>query len=74
LVDGRQVPRAGCAVLINGVASGEVTSGNFSPVLERGIALAFLPPTVELGTAVTIDIRGRLVDATVVKTPFVGSR
>jgi len=74
LVDGRQVPRAGCAVLIDGVASGEVTSGNFSPVLERGIALAFLPPTIEPGAGVTIDVRGRLVDATVVKTPFVGSR
>lgn len=73
LVDGRQVPRAGCAVLVDGVAAGEVTSGNFSPVLERGIALAFLPPAVDVGAAVTVDVRGRLVQATVVKTPFVSS-
>jgi glycine cleavage system T protein (aminomethyltransferase) len=70
-VDGRQVPRAGCAVLVDDEAVGEVTSGNFSPMLEHGIALAFLPPDVEVGAAVTVDIRGRAVDATVVKTPFV---
>jgi aminomethyltransferase len=70
-VDGRQIPRAGCAVLVDGVAVGEVTSGNFSPMLEHGIALAFLPPELEIGTPVTVDVRGRPVDATVVKTPFV---
>ena len=67
----RRVPRAGCPVLIDGAAVGEVTSGNFSPVLERGIALAFLPPDVADGTEVTIDVRGRPVDATVAPTPFV---
>jgi len=70
-VDGRQIPRAGCAVLIDGAPVGEVTSGNFSPTLGHGIALAFLPPEVELGAAVTVDIRGRAIEATVVKTPFV---
>jgi len=50
---------------------GEVTSGNFSPVLERGIALAFLPPDVEEGTRVTVDIRGRPAPATVTTPPFV---
>jgi aminomethyltransferase len=71
LVDGRQVPRAGCDVAIDGATVGTVTSGNFSPVLERGIALAFLPPEVDDGTPVTIDIRGRDVTATVVQPPFV---
>ena len=42
----RAVPRAGCPVLVDGEPAGEVTSGNFSPTLERGIALAFLPPTL----------------------------
>ena len=60
LVDGRQIPRAGCAVRVDGASVGEVTSGNFSPVLERGIALAFLPPDVaDGGPRSTIDIRGR---------------
>lgn len=71
LVDGRQIPRAGCAVLLDGTAVGEVTSGNFSPMLGQGIALAFLPPSVEAGTAVTVDVRGRSVAAAVVDTPFV---
>jgi aminomethyltransferase len=71
LGDDRQVPRAGCPVLVNSEPLGEVTSGNFSPTLERGIALAFLPPDVAADTAVTIDVRGRPVPATVVPTPFV---
>ncbi len=71
LGEDRQVPRAGCPVLVDGVAVGEVTSGNFSPTLGRGIALAFLPPDVADGKEVTIDVRGRAVPATVVRPPFV---
>src|SRR5437660_5459968 len=43
VVDGRQPPRQGYAVLVDGKRAGEITSGNFSPMLEKGIALAFLP-------------------------------
>jgi aminomethyltransferase len=71
VVEGRQVPREGCAVLVAGEQVGEVTSGNFSPMLERGIALAFLPPEITEGAAVDIDVRGRSVPASVVKPPFV---
>ncbi len=71
VTEGRQIPRAGCAVAVEGTVVGEVTSGNFSPVLERGIALAFLPPDVDDGTVVTVDVRGRDVEATVTQTPFV---
>jgi len=71
VVEGRQIPRTGFAVAIDGETVGEVTSGNFSPVLECGIALAFLPPEVAEGARVTIDVRGRDVPATVVPTPFV---
>jgi aminomethyltransferase len=70
---GRQPPREGYAVLVDGKPAGEVTSGNFSPVLERGIALAFLPPAVEPGAAVEVDLRGRPAPAEVVKLPFLGS-
>ena len=48
-----------------------VTSGNFSPELGHGIALAFLPPSVEIGDVVAIDQRGTEVPATVVALPFV---
>ncbi len=70
-LDGRQVPRAGQAVRRGDEVVGEVTSGNFSPVLGKGIALAFLPPDIEEGSAVAVDVRGRYAPATVVKPPFV---
>jgi aminomethyltransferase len=70
-VEGRQPPRAGASVLVDGAVAGEVTSGNFSPTLGHGIALAFVPPAVEPGQAVVIDLRGRQVPARVVKPPFV---
>jgi aminomethyltransferase len=73
-VEGRRPPRAEQVVRVAGAAAGEVTSGNFSPVLGHGIALAFLPPEVEEGTAVAIDVRGDEVAARVVRTPFVGGR
>jgi aminomethyltransferase len=71
VLDGRQIPRAGYTVQAGEERIGEVTSGNFSPVLERGIALAFLRPDVEDGASVSVDIRGRPAPATVTKPPFV---
>jgi aminomethyltransferase len=68
---GRQAPRAGYPVLVSGAPAGEVTSGNFSPTLGHAIALAFLPPAVEPGAAVSVDIRGKPVAATVTDPPFV---
>ena len=70
-VEGRQPPRQGYQVLVDGKPAGEVTSGNFSPTLERGIALAFLPPAVEPGATVELDARGKPMTADVVTTPFV---
>ncbi|HET7476590.1 MAG TPA: glycine cleavage system aminomethyltransferase GcvT [Dermatophilaceae bacterium] len=72
VLEGRQPPRQGHPVLVDGKPAGEVTSGNFSPVLERGIALAFLPPAVEPGAEVAVEIRGAAVPAAVVKPPFAG--
>jgi aminomethyltransferase len=69
--DGRRPPRAECAVLVDGQAIGVVTSGNFSPVLEHGIALAFLPPDIADGTEVAIDVRGSSLPGRVVPLPFV---
>lgn len=71
LVEGRRPPRAEQAVLVDGEAAGVVTSGNFSPTLGQGIALAFVPPTVAIGDHVAIDVRGTAVGATLVKPPFV---
>ena len=56
--EGRRPPRAGCPVVVDGETVGEVTSGNFSPVLGHGIALAFVRPDVGEGATVTVDVRG----------------
>lgn len=71
VVDGRQPPRDGYAVSMDGEVVGSVTSGNFSPVLGKGIAMAFLPPDVQPGATVDVDLRGKPVAGTVVKLPFV---
>ena len=49
---------------------GEITSGSFSPTLEKSIALARVPKDVEIGSTVQVDIRGKLLNAQVVKYPF----
>ncbi|MGK2928962.1 MAG: glycine cleavage system aminomethyltransferase GcvT [Acidimicrobiales bacterium] len=70
VTEGRRPPRAGNDVRIDGEVVGTVTSGNFSPMLETGIALAFLPPEVEDGSSVVVDVRGSDVAASVKKPPF----
>jgi len=71
--DRRHIPRSHQRVFAGGREAGEVTSGTFSPLLSRGIALAYLSPAdaFALGAEVEIDIRGRVAQATIVRTPFV---
>jgi aminomethyltransferase len=69
--EGRRPPRTGCAIVHDDVAVGEVTSGNFSPVLGHGIALGFVPPRLDEGTDVEIDVRGSRLPGRIVATPFV---
>ena len=70
-VEGKRPPRADMAVLSGAEPVGTVSSGNFSPVLQHGIAMAFLDPSIEIGATVQLDARGTLVDATVVEMPFI---
>lgn len=70
-VDGRRPPREGSKVLVDGAEVGVVTSGNFSPILGHGIALALLRPDLEPGDSVAVDVRGQLLDARIVTPPFV---
>ena len=69
-VDGRRPPRKGYAVVHDGRTVGEVTSGNFSPMLERGIALAFVPTDLGPDGGLAIDMRGTATPATRVELPF----
>ena len=72
---GRGVPRAGMAVLVDGEQVGTTTSGTFSPTLKTGIALALIDTASGVGPddQVSVDVRGRALDCTVVKPPFVPS-
>ncbi|HEY0520971.1 MAG TPA: glycine cleavage system aminomethyltransferase GcvT [Ilumatobacteraceae bacterium] len=69
--DGRRPPRSDCDVMVADAPVGVTTSGNFSPVLGHGIALAFMPPTTEVGTPVVVDVRGSGLPGRVVATPFI---
>lgn len=73
-IEGRRPPRADQEVKRGDRVVGRISSGNFSPVLGAGIALAFVEPEVEVGEEVTIDVRGTSVPAIVVETPFVAKK
>ncbi|MCY4161437.1 MAG: glycine cleavage system aminomethyltransferase GcvT [Flavobacteriaceae bacterium] len=50
---------------------GYVTSGTFSPTLKKGIALAIINSSIQLGDPVFIQVRHKLLKAVVVKPPFI---
>lgn len=67
----RGIPRAGYKVFSEGNEVGTVTSGSYSPTLKKNLGLALLPTVLtELGTEVDVEIRGKLLRARVVATPF----
>jgi len=67
----RAVPRKGFAVMKDDVRLGEVTSGTHSPLLQQGIAMAYVPPSHSaVGTKVEVDVRGRSVEAEICAMPF----
>jgi aminomethyltransferase len=69
LLEGRGVLRGHQKVRVEGHEDGEVTSGTFSPTLGRSIGLARVPAGI--GEHCQVEIRGRLLDARVVRPPFV---
>ncbi|MCH9835708.1 MAG: glycine cleavage system aminomethyltransferase GcvT [Ilumatobacter sp.] len=71
--DGRRPARAGCAVFVGGTTAGEVTSGNFSPVLGHGIAMALVATEHQSGTEVMVDVRGKGLPGRIVDMPFLAS-
>lgn len=72
VLDGRRAARQGANVLdADSRVIGQVTSGSFSPTLDKPIAMAYLDPAIAVvGAALDIDIRGTRVSATIVPLPF----
>jgi aminomethyltransferase len=67
----RGIARDEQEIVINGERVGKVTSGSPAPYLKKNIGMGYVP--VELaneGQEIQIDVRGRLVNAQIVKTPF----
>jgi len=67
VMEEKAVPRQGMSV----AGGGEVTSGTHSPMLDRGIGLAYVPAAgAQPGSDLSIDVRGRTRAARVVKRPI----
>jgi aminomethyltransferase len=69
LLEDRGVLRSHQPVIVEGQPNGEITSGTFSPTLERSIAMARVP--VAAHDQVKVDIRGKHLAARIVPYPFV---
>ncbi len=67
----RGIPREHYPVLVDGEKIGETSSGGLSPILNKGIALAYVKPdSVTAGGVVEVDIKGRLRKAEISMWPF----
>ena len=71
-LDDRGIPRQGYDILNNqGDKIGEVTSGTMSPTLAKGIGMGYIPTNLKsVGTKLYIQIRKKIIPATIVKLPF----
>lgn len=74
-LDGRRAAREHSPILVGGVIVGEITSGSFSPTLQKPIAMGYIDPGLcEIGTDVEVDIRGKMHSAKIVALPFYSRR
>jgi len=67
----RGIARDGQDVYIGGAKVGQVTSGSPAPYLKKNIGMAYVPVEhASTGQQIQIDVRGRMVGAQIVSTPF----
>ena len=70
-LEARAIPRHGYPIFNETDQIGVVTSGMFSPILQKSIGLGYVPLNyADVGAMLNIDIRGRKLPAEVAKTPF----
>ncbi|HML02501.1 MAG TPA: glycine cleavage system aminomethyltransferase GcvT [Candidatus Bathyarchaeia archaeon] len=68
------IPRQNFEVFKDQLEVGSITSGTFSPLLTRGIAIAYVTSeSANTGQHVKVKIRGRLAEGEIVKFPFYDS-
>ena len=68
---GRGIARHGHAIMSGSTTIGTVTSGSYSPTLDRNIGMGYVPTGFSaIGTRVQVDVRGRTIEAEVTKMPF----
>jgi aminomethyltransferase len=67
-----KIPRHGFTITdVSGSKVGEVTSGTFSPILRKGIAIGYVDSAnSKIGETVNIAVRESAAQATITKTPF----
>jgi aminomethyltransferase len=70
ILEGRGIPRHGFRLKTSSGASGEVTSGNMSPMLGTGIGMAYVSPPPHPDETVEVEIRNRWVPGRLAKPPF----
>jgi aminomethyltransferase len=71
VLEGKGVLRNHQKVVCDTQGEGEITSGSFSPTLNKSIAFARVPAGIATGATVQVDMRGKLQTARVVQYPFV---
>jgi aminomethyltransferase len=72
---GRGIARHGYTIFHLGKKVGEVTSGGYSPTLDMAIGLGYVSKKLAVpGCQLTIDVRGKAIDAEVVGLPFYSRR
>ncbi len=70
-VTSKGIARQDHKVVIGGDEVGEVTSGTWSPTLEKALGMAYVPSDLASpGTQVGLEVRGRLLEAQIVELPF----
>ena len=70
-VTGRGILREECDVYRDGKKVGVTTSGTFLPYLKGSYAMAIVEAADrEIGAACQVEVRGRMIDAEMVKLPF----
>jgi aminomethyltransferase len=68
---GKAVPRQGCLVFSGEERAGEVTSGTYSPSLDKSIAMVYIKRKFSApGTRLEAEIRSRRIGAAAVELPF----